>query len=112
MDESWLRAESHRRGLAPLDRLMAIFDFLDQSRRHGKIAELPEPGPERQAIASFIEESALEAGFAEAGRLAQIWLMLIQGVFLAARAGDGDAGRKGKLAAEHVLATWARAGAV
>jgi hypothetical protein len=108
MDESWLRADSRRRGLAPHERLLAIFDDIDQSSCPGSADDFLEPGPARQGVAAFIEEVATEAGFAEPERLAQIWLMLLHGTILAARAGDADAGRKARLAAEHVLVTWAR----
>lgn len=103
MDESWLKAALRGRNLSPRDRLLTIFDILHEHLGRGDAADLLP-----LEVASLIEDTAREASFADPHKLAEILQMLMNGAALAARAGDTDAIRKAKQAADQVLVSWAR----
>ncbi len=118
---TWLQAEVTRRGSAPAERLLAIFDVFDEWFRNPEfegcvfinvMLEHSDPADRvRRAgiaylagIRNFLEGLAREAGIADAETFARKWHILMKGSIVAAGEGDVDAARRAKAIAALVLA--------
>lgn len=103
----WLEAQVQRRADQPADRLLAIFDVLDEWFHSDDfegcafmsvLLEMSDHGEVRHAsvtrlahIREFLCGLATEAGAADPARLARQWHMLMKGSIIAAQEGDLDA---------------------
>ena len=108
-----------RRGSNPEERLLAIFDVLDEwfSRDDFEacsfIKVLLEIGPEHPAggasvrhlehIRSIVRRLADEAGLRDTESLARSWHILIEGSIFAAAEGDAHAAQRGKAMARLLI---------
>ena len=118
----WLQAEAQRRGAAPAERLLAIFDtFEDWFARDdfegcsfiNVMLEVVEPdSPVRQAtvghleaIRAFVRGLAEDAGIDDADAFARQWHILMKGSIVSAAEGDLRAASRakelGRLLLEH-----------
>jgi AcrR family transcriptional regulator len=115
-EERWtlglIDAEARRRGATPEQRLLAIFDVLDEWFRRDDfegcsfIKLLLELGAEHAAgrasidhldtVRSIVHVLAQEAGLRESEAFARSWQLLMEGSMVAAAAGDVDAAQRGK----------------
>lgn len=117
---AWLQGEVERRGRTPADRLLAVFDVLDEWFRRADfeacafIKVLLEHDerrhPVRRAavrhmgnIRSFIRRMAGEAGVADPDAFAAQWQILMAGSIVAAYAGELDAARRAKAVGVRLL---------
>jgi AcrR family transcriptional regulator len=121
----WLQQEVTRRAVAPADRLLAVFDVLDDWFRRDDfegcsfvkvLLETASGRPVREASAGYLAGIrailrgwAEAAGLAEPDRFARTWQMLMMGAAVAAGEGHRDAALDAKRAAALLLAGWPRA---
>lgn len=118
---SWLKREVERRRGSPSDRLLAVFDVFDKWFRRSDfeacafmkvLLEYEERAhPVRNAaqghidtVFVFLKQLAEAAGARDADELARQWQMLMMGSIIAAYAGDRDAARRARKAAQLLLA--------
>jgi AcrR family transcriptional regulator len=122
---AWLFAEVRRRARSPRAQLLAIFDVFDEwfQRRHFEgcsfINVLLESEPDgvirREAAAHLakirmnLREIAVDAGFANVDKLAQVMHMLMKGSIVAACEGNRNAAREAKDAARILMDGWKKA---
>ncbi len=109
----WLQLEVERRATDPAQRLLAIFDVLDEWFRapdyegcsfiNVMLAIADPADPVHRAGASylagvrtFIEEQARRAGIADTDQFARSWQLLMNGAIVAAHEGDQDAARRAR----------------
>jgi AcrR family transcriptional regulator len=109
----WLQHEVEQRAADPAQRLLAIFDVLDEWFRTPEyegcsfinvlLATADTSDPVHRAGASylagvrnFLEEQARRAGIADAEPFARSWHLLMNGAIVAAHEGDHDAARRAK----------------
>jgi AcrR family transcriptional regulator len=109
----WVRAESHRRGKTPAQRLLAIFDLFDEwfarpdfegcSFVTTLLEVTNRDSPVRQAsvkhlanIRSFLGELATEAGVADPDSFARKWHILMKGSIISAAEGDTQAAARAR----------------
>jgi AcrR family transcriptional regulator len=112
--------EARRRGPTPEDRLLAVFDVLDELFRTGAdlascsfIKGLLEMGPEHRVGQACIRHldnvRAILRGWAEEAELrdpatfARAWHLLMKGAIVAATEGDLDAARNARVMADCLL---------
>jgi len=110
---SWLQQEVERRGRAPAERLLAVFDVFDKWFRRSDfegcsfakvLLEHSDPGhPVRKAaeahietIRAFLRRLAADAGVRDVDTFARQFQMVMMGSIVAAYAGDRDAARRAK----------------
>jgi AcrR family transcriptional regulator len=121
----WLEMQIERRARAPIERLVAIFDILNDWFRSGNfegclfihvLLEFPRGGREHRAAAAhlakirdIIVKLATAAGLSRPNHFAHVWHMLMTGTILSAGAGNQGAAREAKTAAGLVLEGWPRA---
>jgi AcrR family transcriptional regulator len=121
----WLQHEVELRATDPSQRLLAIFDLLDEwfhrpdyegcSFINVMLASADPSDPIHRAGASylagvrtFIEEQARRAGVVDAEGFARTWHILMNGSMVAAHEGDRDAARRAKLLGATLLAQQTR----
>jgi AcrR family transcriptional regulator len=108
----YLEKEARRRGATPEERLVAIFDVLDEWFRDDDfeacsfIKLLLELGPEDPAgrasirhldtIRAIVRSLAQEAGLRDGEAFSRSWQLLMEGAIVAAAAGDADAAQRAK----------------
>jgi AcrR family transcriptional regulator len=109
----WVRAEAHRRGETPAQRLLAIFelfgewfprpDFEGCSFVTTLLEVTNRDSPVRQAsvkhlanIRSFLSELAAEAGIADPDSFARKWHILMKGSIISAAEGDTQAAARAR----------------
>ncbi len=110
---SWLQQEVERRGHAPAERLLAVFDVFDKWFRRSDfegcsfakvLLEHSDPvHPVRKAaeahietIRAFLRRLAADAGVRDVDTFARQFQMVMMGSIVAAYAGDRDAARRAK----------------
>jgi AcrR family transcriptional regulator len=114
----WVEAEATRRGSAPEERLLAIFDLFDEWFHRDDfeacsfINVLLEMGPAHPAgrasilhlenIRSVVRRLAEDAGLHDPASFARSWHILMKGSIVSAAEGDADAGKRAKAIA-HIL---------
>jgi AcrR family transcriptional regulator len=129
-EELWTRglieAESLKRGTSARDRLLAIFDVLDEWFQAedfegcpfiGTVAQAvdPEDRVRLEAVAQlaivrdFVRALATQAGIEDADALAHTWQLLMQGSIVKALSGDRKAARRARRLGEVILETHATA---
>ncbi len=107
-----VEAEAQRRGSDPEERLLAIFDVLDDWFHRDDfeacsfINVLLEMGPRHPAadasvehldhIRAIVQRFADEAGLRDTGSFARSWHILMKGSIVSAAEGDVEAARRGK----------------
>jgi len=111
--QSWVQAESQRRGETPAQRLLAIFELFDEWFARpdfegcsfvNTLLEVTNPdSPVRQAsikhlanIRSFLCQLAAEAGMADPDAFARKWHILMNGSLIAAAEGDTQAAARAR----------------
>jgi len=110
--KDFIEAEAMRRGSNPEERLLAIFDVLDEWFHRDDfeagsfIKVLLELGPEHPAgdasvrhleqFRAIVRRLAEEAGLRDTDSFARSWHILIQGSIVVAAEGDAQAARRGK----------------
>lgn len=116
----WLEEEVGRRGRAPRDKLLAVFDLFDEWFRRADFEacsfvrallehDLPEHPVRRAAVSHiesirlFLRQLAHDAGIGDADGFAWQWQILMIGSIIAARAGEVDAARRAKAAGLRLL---------
>jgi AcrR family transcriptional regulator len=116
----WLQTEVERRARDPDERLLAIFDALDEWFRRpdfegcsfiNVMLEHPDlADPLHRASVSylaggrhFVEDLARRAGITDADGFAREWHILVKGSIVAACEGDRDAARRAQAIARLVL---------
>lgn len=124
-DQLWTRelleAGSQRRGKTPEERLLAMFDVLDEWCRSDDfdrctfINVLLEMGPDHpvgkaatgylQHLRSIVSTRAEEAGLREPEEFARAWHILMKGSIIAAYEGDMDAPVRAKRMAADLIAS-------
>ena len=122
-DQRWthglVEAEAHRRGSDPEERLLAIFDVLDEWFHRDDfeagsfIKVLLELGPKHPAggasvrhleqIRAIVRRLAEEAGLRDTDSFAHSWHILMQGSIVVAAEGDAQAARRGKSMARQLI---------
>jgi AcrR family transcriptional regulator len=114
-----IEAGAMRRGSNPEERLLAIFDVLDEWFHRDDfeagsfIKVLLELGPEHPAggasvrhleqIRAIVRRLAEEAGLRDTDSFARSWHILIQGSIVVAAEGDAQAARRGKAMARLLI---------
>ena len=114
-----IEAEAMRRGSNPEERLLAIFDVLDEWFRRDDfeagsfIKVLLELGPEHPAggasvlhleqIRAIVRRLAKEAGLRKTDSFARSWHILMEGSIVVAAEGDAQAARRGKAMARQLI---------
>jgi AcrR family transcriptional regulator len=116
----WLVAEIERRATDPADRLLAVFDVLDEWFQRSDyegcafikvMLETADPADRvYRASASYLagirhvmDDLARQAGIPHAEDFARKWHMLMKGAIVAASGGDRDAARRARGVAELLL---------
>jgi AcrR family transcriptional regulator len=115
----WVEAEARRRGTAPEEQLLAIFDAFDEWFRRdvfegcsfiNVLLEMGnQPNVRRAAvdhlanIRTFVYSLGEEAGLRDPSSFAQSWHILMKGAIVAAAEGDVDAARSAKSMARSLL---------
>jgi AcrR family transcriptional regulator len=110
--KEWVEEEATRRGDSPEERLLAIFDLLDewfhQENFEGcsfinVLLELGTQSPAGRAsaqhlenIRSIVRRFAEDAALRDAGSFAHSWHILMKGSIVAAAEGDAEAARRAK----------------
>src|SRR6202047_3040659 len=122
-DQRWthglVEAEAHRRGSDPEERLLAIFDVLDEWFHRDDfeagsfIKVLLELGPEHPAgdarvrhleqLRAIVRRLAEEAGLRDTDSFAHSWHILMEGSIVVAAEGDVDAAQRGKAMARPLI---------
>lgn len=122
-EERWtfgmVEAEALRRGTGPDERLLAIFDVLDEWFRSERfeacsfinvLLEMRAEHPLGRAsithldtIRGVVRRLAAEAGLEDPGEFSHSWHILMEGSIVAAAAGDSDAARRGKRMASRLM---------
>lgn len=119
----WLEEAVERRASDPRERLLAVFDALDEWFRRDTfegcafISVLLETagtgGPLYQASAeclanvrAYLARIAAEAGIENPQDFAQDWHILVKGAIVAAGEGDRDAARRAREIGERLLQSW------
>lgn len=119
--QAWLQEETQRRGTAPAQRLLAIFDVFSEWFEKAKfegcsflnvMTEISDRESQvRQAsvrhlanIRSFLRELAAEAGVEDPDAFARQWHILMKGSIMAAGEGDVKAARRARQLGELLLA--------
>lgn len=119
----WLEEAVERRTSDPRERLLAVFDALDEWFRRDTfegcafISVLLETagtgGPLYQASAeclanvrAYLARLAAEAGIENPQDFAQDWHILVKGAIVAAGEGDRDAARRAREIGERLLQSW------
>jgi len=118
--QDWLQAEVNRRASTGDERLLAIFDVLDEwfrrrdfegcffvkvllefdDRKH----PLHKASREHLAnVRSYVRSLAADAGIGDPAALARQWQILMEGAIIAAVEGDRAAAKQGRVIAELVL---------
>jgi AcrR family transcriptional regulator len=109
----WVRAESHRRGETPVQRLLAIFELFDEwfarpdfegcSFVTTLLEVTNRDSPVRQAsvkhlanIRSFLCDLATEAGVSDPDSFARKWHILMKGSIISAAEGDTQAAARAR----------------
>jgi AcrR family transcriptional regulator len=109
--KGWVEAEAKRRGSAPEEQLLAIFDLFDEWFHRDDfegcsfvnvLLEFSETGnPVRRASAQYLENIrtvvrtlAEEAGLRDPAEFARSWHILMKGSIVQAGEGDVDAARR------------------
>jgi AcrR family transcriptional regulator len=116
---AFVEAEARRRGTTPEDRLLAIFDVLDEWFRREDyegcsfVKLLLEMGAEHPAgrasiryldnVRSIVRTLAQEAGLRESEAFARSCQLLMEGSVVAAAAGDADAAQRAKAMARPLI---------
>ncbi len=114
-----IEAGAMRRGSNPEERLLAIFDVLDEWFRRDDfeagsfIKVLLELGPEHPAggasvlhleqIRAIVRRLAKEAGLRKIDSFARSWHILMEGSIVVAAEGDAQAARRGKAMARRLI---------
>ena len=114
-----IEAGAIRRGSNPEERLLAIFDVLDEWFRRDDfeagsfIKVLLELGPEHPAggasvlhleqIRAIVRRLAKEAGLRKIDAFARSWHILMEGSIVVAAEGDAQAARRGKAMARQLI---------
>jgi AcrR family transcriptional regulator len=116
----FLEAGAMRRGSTPEERLLAIFDVLDEWFHRDDyeagsfIKILLEVGPDHpagdasvkhlQELRTIVRHLAEEAGLRDVDSFARSWHILLQGSIVVAAEGDTQAGQRGKAMARLLIA--------
>lgn len=119
----WLEAETLKRATSARDRLLAIFDILDewfQAKDYegcpfiGTVAQAVEPNDrvrveavaQMTVVRSFVRGLAIQAGLKDADALAREWQLLMAGSIVMALSGDRKAARRARRLGEMILETY------
>jgi AcrR family transcriptional regulator len=119
----WLEAETLKRAITARERLLAIFDVLDewfQGKDYegcpfiGTVAQAVEPNDrvrveavaQMTVVRSFVRGLANEAGLKDAEALARTWQLLMAGSIVMALAGDANAAHRARRLGEMFLETY------
>ena len=110
--QEWLAREARRRGSAPEEQLLAIFDVFDEwfgaedFEACSFINVLLELGPRHPAgdasvrhlrnIRAVVRQLAEEAGLRDPGAFAHSWHLIMKGSIIAAVEGDTEAARRAR----------------
>ena len=117
--KDFIEAEAMRRGSNPEERLLAIFDVLDEWFHRDDfeagsfIKVLLELGPDHPAgadsvrhleqIRAMVRRLGEEAGLRDTDSFAHSWHILMQGSIVVAAEGDAQAARRGKAMARQLI---------
>ena len=121
--DGWLKAETMRRKRDPKQRLMVIFDVLDEWIQKddfegcpfiGAVAHAPEPKDSirREAIAQlhhvhdFVRELAVDAELSQPSSFASSWQLMMEGSIVAGLTGDRHAAQHGRRVAAAFLQSY------
>lgn len=116
----WLEREAERRGATPEERLLAMFDLLDEWFQRedyeacsfiNTLLELRASHPVGKASAAHLENTrtivrrlAKQAGLREPASFARSWHILMKGAIIAAAEGDLKAARQAQTMARMLIA--------
>lgn len=121
--DGWLKAETLRRKEDPKQRLLVIFDVLDEWIQRddfegcpfiGAVAHAPEPRDRvwREAVAQlhnvhdFVHDLAVDARLSQPSSFASSWQLMMEGAIVSALAGDRQAAAHARRVAKAYLAAY------